>query len=595
MHLAVVTSCHNYGRYLAEWAASIVAQTTRPAMVVVVDNGSTDDSPEQIREAAAVLEAAGLRVLTERIDLCNFGRARNAAVALADTEWVMHLDADDVLMPHALADVAELAESADVVSLGYERFGDLAAGPKNRTRIYRDLSAAEALASPVPASGVSPFRRSFWERRPYAEDMQGGWDTALWLGFAHLGARFRATKRPVFLYRQHADSIFNTRRVDRHASAVVGAQLQALRRGDEGRVSILVPRRGDGGPRDAAWAWLRRRYAELYPAWEIVEGTCPGEAWRKGVAVNDAARRASGDVFVVADCDCALPRAALTEAVAKLRPGCWVIPHRLVHRLAEAPTARILGGAPGTEGFGGPTVREPYEGFAGGGVFVVSRAAFFAAGGFPTGFVGWGAEDETMATILNTLVGPWLRLEHDLWHLWHPGLRTKDPHFEANKVLHRVYRAARGNKEAMRMIVSEQGTPLDPGSVRMVAIRTHMRGRLLKRGDLFICDERTARQYEARQRNPLAARVPAPPDLAEDEGRAPEPDEVEPDEVEPPADIPPGIETAPAPATDQVLAGEAPAPATEAPAAAPPATPDPRRPRAPAGKAKGGRKAKARE
>ena len=237
----------------------------------------------------------------------------------------MHLDADDMVMPHCLEDVAALAPRADVVSLGYERCGDLKSGPRNRTRTYRTHQGQATLADPTPSSGVSPFRRSFWERSPYRTDMVGGWDTALWIGFGHLGARFVPTKRPCFWYRQHGDSIFNSRRVSTRKTAFTGCKLQSLRRGDRG-VSVLVPWAGDGetGPRQRAWQWLSAHYARAHPDWQLIMGTSPRE-WRKGVAVNDALSRAKGAVLLIADADCYLEPAALEKAVdlveRELRPG----------------------------------------------------------------------------------------------------------------------------------------------------------------------------------------------------------------------------------------------------------------------------------
>ena len=277
LDLAVVTTVRNYGRFLPEWAASILALSLKPALVVLVEQGSTDDSWAQVERAAAQLMAGGLRVRVQRMPATDFGTARNAAVSLTDTEWVMHLDADDMLMPHALADAAVLAPACDVVQLGYERCGDLAAGPPNRRKPYRSGLAHEILASPTPCSGCSPFRRALWERAPYVTDQTGGWDTALWLGFAHLGARFRATARPCFWYRQHADSVFNRRRTERtYEAALVGHQLQSRRRGDAG-VSVVVPvATFQDVTRARNWTWVAAHLAATYPTWQVVEGPASG-------------------------------------------------------------------------------------------------------------------------------------------------------------------------------------------------------------------------------------------------------------------------------------------------------------------------------
>lgn len=434
--LGIVTTCRGYGQYLREWAQSIIGLTRKPDRVVVLTHGDRVDDCVSARDAVALLQAAGLdAVHWFEGGTLDFGAARNRAVEQCPTDWVMHLDADDTLMPHALDDWAALKDQADVVCFGYARSGDLLAGPKNRTKIYEPSAGPTTLANPTPCSGVSPFRRAFWVQAPYCTDLAGGgWDTALWLGFAHLGARFVPTNRPCFHYRQHADSLFNVRRKAGWPAALVGHQLQAKRRGDTG-VSVVIPRsRVDSPARQRAADYVRRWYAAHFPAWQVVEGWHERGPWVKGAAVWDALRHATGKTLVLADADCLVGVADLQGAVDAVMGGApWAIPHLMVRRLAQDVTEHVLRSDPAewsvdaVTSYGGGDIYErqpgvpasPYKGFAGGGLLVVNRAAYCATGGFPTTFHGWGAEDEALALILDTLVGKHVRGTGDLIHLWH--------------------------------------------------------------------------------------------------------------------------------------------------------------------------------
>lgn len=197
MRLGVVTTAWGtYGRWLPDWVASVAVQTVRPELVTIVDAGADDMGPA--REALTATDLKWQIVTTARQGM---GAARNAAVTATPTEWVMHLDADDVLLPHALADAAALAGRSDVVCLGALRDGQEVTFPR--------VSRQQILRGRLGAFSCSPYRRRLWEQRPYWT-LNDWVDSALWVGFAHLGARFAGTRRAGFVYRQHAGSYSRT-------------------------------------------------------------------------------------------------------------------------------------------------------------------------------------------------------------------------------------------------------------------------------------------------------------------------------------------------------------------------------------------------
>jgi glycosyltransferase involved in cell wall biosynthesis/O-antigen/teichoic acid export membrane protein len=97
--VAIVIDNHNYGRFLADAVDSALAQTHPFVEVIVVDDGSTDDSRERLREYGGRVEL----VLKE-----NGGQASalNAGAARVRSDVVIFLDADDRLDPGAAALVA---------------------------------------------------------------------------------------------------------------------------------------------------------------------------------------------------------------------------------------------------------------------------------------------------------------------------------------------------------------------------------------------------------------------------------------------------------------------------------------------------------
>ena len=89
----VVVIAHNYGRYLAMAVASAVEQTRRPH-VLIMDDGSTDDTEEVVRELTARYPDLTCHRSPRPRGLAE---TRNDAARRVDTEWIVYLDADDWL------------------------------------------------------------------------------------------------------------------------------------------------------------------------------------------------------------------------------------------------------------------------------------------------------------------------------------------------------------------------------------------------------------------------------------------------------------------------------------------------------------------
>jgi len=94
--VSVIIPTYNCARYLPEAIDSALAQTYRPLEIVVVDDGSVDDTP-------AILASYGKSVLVVRQDNRGLPAARNVGIRHASGECIAFLDADDVWLPDKLA------------------------------------------------------------------------------------------------------------------------------------------------------------------------------------------------------------------------------------------------------------------------------------------------------------------------------------------------------------------------------------------------------------------------------------------------------------------------------------------------------------
>lgn len=112
--VSVITPCYNGSRYLRATIASVLAQTYPALEMIVVDDGSTDDS-------AAIGESFGRPVRVIRQSNQGESVARNMGIAEARGSYLMFLDADDLLHPSALEELAAAA-AGGVAVMGVARF-----------------------------------------------------------------------------------------------------------------------------------------------------------------------------------------------------------------------------------------------------------------------------------------------------------------------------------------------------------------------------------------------------------------------------------------------------------------------------------------
>jgi len=101
MRISVVIPTYNAATRLARTIASVLAQTAPAHEVIVVDDGSTDETP-------AVCAGFGSRIHTRRVVNGGQQHARNLGAAEANGDWIALLDHDDLWDPEYLAETGAL-------------------------------------------------------------------------------------------------------------------------------------------------------------------------------------------------------------------------------------------------------------------------------------------------------------------------------------------------------------------------------------------------------------------------------------------------------------------------------------------------------
>lgn len=214
-------------------------------------------------------------------------------------------------------------------------------------------------------------------------------------------------------------------------------------------VEVVIPFGGTDAGRRSVLAWILDHWRTNHPDWTVTLAEQPEGDWSKGATVNPRLLASAADVIVVADADSWVPPRQLVQAVALATRHGWAMPNTHVRRIAEADTARILGG----ESVPRPRCERIRVARPGGGIVVARRDIWHQVRGIDPRFVGWGGEDAALGLVLQVLHPREPSVRGPLWHMWHP-TEGRTPRPESSALMGR-YRAARRSREALLSMVGE--------------------------------------------------------------------------------------------------------------------------------------------
>ncbi|MCE7963653.1 MAG: glycosyltransferase [Acidobacteria bacterium ACB1] len=201
---SVVIPKYNYGRFIGEALRSVFAQTLSPVEVIVVDDGSTDETAEAVAEFGERVRY----ILQENAGVC---AARNRGVAESSGDLIAFLDADDIWEPTKLEKQAAKFADPEVglVHCGMREFDSDTGetlGVKldgGEGEVWRALLLWEGPVIIGPGGTIMVSRKAF--------DEAGGFDTRSRVGedwdFCYRVARRRKVgfvKEPLVNYRVHS-------------------------------------------------------------------------------------------------------------------------------------------------------------------------------------------------------------------------------------------------------------------------------------------------------------------------------------------------------------------------------------------------------
>jgi len=201
--ITVYITNHNYGQFIEQSIESVLNQTMHDYEILVIDDGSTDNSREVIEK---YMENEKIRIIFQQNKGLNV--TNNIAMRTAQGKYLMRLDADDYLDPNALLVLSNALESDSQLGMVFPDYYNVDARGNILSIEKRHDFSSDVKLFDQPAHGAcTMIRRDFlMQLNGYNEnyECQDGYE--LWIKFID---HFKVSNinTPLFYYRQHGKNL----------------------------------------------------------------------------------------------------------------------------------------------------------------------------------------------------------------------------------------------------------------------------------------------------------------------------------------------------------------------------------------------------
>lgn len=196
--ISIITACYNHGAYIGEMLESVMNQTFRNFEVIIVNDGSTDNTSEILNNISFE------NVMIIHTENHGPASARNTAISKAGAPVILNLDADDKIAPGLLEKAYAVLKSNRDIGILYtdvEFFG-----AKSGKFLTKDYSPEAMLLDNRIVSNAF-FRKADWQTTGgYSDELKYGledWD--FWLLILELGREVYKIEEPLVFYRTYPD------------------------------------------------------------------------------------------------------------------------------------------------------------------------------------------------------------------------------------------------------------------------------------------------------------------------------------------------------------------------------------------------------
>lgn len=201
--ISIIIPNYNYEQYVAEAITSAANQSLQPSVITIIDDGSSDESLKIINQTIKSLRKSHKDIRFDLVSQANCGivATKNRGIKEATTQWIVFLDADDILDKDYLKKcfMLQRKSNADVVYTDMQMFGAV-----NLTQTVLPYNKFR-LRSVNFIHNSALYRTSLLRKVDgYSKEFSIGYeDWELNLKLSKITSRFSYLREPLLLYRRH--------------------------------------------------------------------------------------------------------------------------------------------------------------------------------------------------------------------------------------------------------------------------------------------------------------------------------------------------------------------------------------------------------
>lgn len=207
--ISIITPAYNAGSYIKDTIQSVLTQTYPNFEHIIVDDGSTDNTAEVVRE----IKDPRIKYSLQK----NGGQssARNAAIAMARGKYIALLDADDIFYPEKLAEQVTYMESHPDCKFCYCKIHHFYhETPRDRYYFTMDHPSGYLFEKLIVSNFINPLsvmvRREVFEKHgAFEPKFRWADEQYLWLKLAYKKVRFCYLDKALGACRLHPESFTN--------------------------------------------------------------------------------------------------------------------------------------------------------------------------------------------------------------------------------------------------------------------------------------------------------------------------------------------------------------------------------------------------